>query len=118
MTVAQVDPALARIASALNRLYLLYAGSDTDAPKLDALLCRLYEAQCEGRPLCSTDLVLERRFGTLPTVTARIATLVELGMLQAVIASDRRIRLLELTSKGAKLLAERDRLFYGETRST
>ena len=109
-----IDRGLVRIASALNCLHLLYGSSGKGAPELDALLRDLFEAQVAGNLKCSADLVRERRFGTLPTVTARIAKLVEQGLLKAVIGSDRRIHLLEVTPKGMALLAARDRLFAGD----
>ena len=61
--------------------------------------------------MCSTDIVRERRFGTLPTVTSSLNQLTTRGLLRAVVADDdRRIKWLKLTKAGEAVLEQRAEL--------
>jgi DNA-binding MarR family transcriptional regulator len=70
----------------------------------------IYEKNSDGGRVCSTDLVRERRFGTLPTVTSNLNLLTTRGLLRTVVADDRRIKWLELTKAGEATLEQRAHL--------
>jgi DNA-binding MarR family transcriptional regulator len=109
----KVSPGAARAADWINRLHRFYAESADFTPELDAVLCHILECNLAKVPVCSTDLVRLQRFGTLPTITARLASLVQEGLVKQVVSDDRRIKLLQVTPKGVASLEARDRLLDG-----
>lgn len=104
--------AAARILSALH---LFYADNPVCSAELNGLLAWIYEQNAGGRTVCSTDLVRERRFGTLPTVTARISQLTDQGLIYQDVGRDRRVKLLKLTPAGEQVLEERGALMIAAT---
>ena len=102
-------------ARTLNRLHRFYAANPHESREDDALLCHVLEHNLSKVRICSTDLVRSRLFGTLPTVTGRLARLIERGFLRQVTDSDRRIRLLEVTKRGIDLLEQRSAIVESHT---
>ena len=105
---------VAETAACIDRLHRFYFASTETSPELDALLCYILECNVAGNPVCSTDLVRMQRFGTLPTLTGRLARLSETGLITQVVADDRRIKLLEVTPKGVASLESRQQLLTGD----
>jgi len=104
---------LARTAALFDQVHRYYANTAGCCRADDALLCHLLECNLDQIPVNSTDLVRLQRFGTLPTLTSRLARLSRDGLIEQVVAEDRRVRLLRVTGKGVALLEARDRLFKG-----
>lgn len=112
MTTPPRADAAARILSALH---LFYADNPDCPRELDALLAWIHAQNAIGKTVRSTDLVHERRFGTLPTVTSRISQLTKQGLLHQEVGQDRRVKLLKLTPQGEKVLDERGALILSTT---
>ena len=117
MSKSKASPDAARAADWIDRLHRFYAHSPDVTPELDAVLCYIFECNLTKAPVCSTDLVRLQRFGTLPTITARLASLAQEGLIKQVVSQDRRIKLLQVTPKGVASLEARERLLDGVERS-
>ena len=101
------SPLIAKAARALGAMYRFYAEHPEESRYDDTLLCHIAELNGRGVRLRITDLVRTRYYGTLPTLTNRIARMVQRGVLRQVADADRRIRLLEVTPQGLALLQQR-----------
>ncbi len=110
MTAAGGRPAAGDAARTLDRLHRFYAAHPGESREDDALLCHVLDHNQRKVRICSTDLVRSQLFGTLPTVTGRLARLLERGLLRQITDGDRRIRLLEVTKRGIELLDQRSYL--------
>ncbi len=88
-------------------LHEFYADAPAGARDLDDLLAYICGQNAAGRHLRSTDLVRMQRFGTLPTLTAKIHKLIELGLIVQSIHEDRREKHLEATPAAERLLRSR-----------
>jgi hypothetical protein len=103
-------PELSVVARFLSALHECYTSPAEIGRDLDAVLAFLHEQSAAGKGICSTDLVRERRFGTLPTVTSDLRRLSELGLIEQVVAEDRRIKWLKTTAAADKLFEQRAKL--------
>lgn len=107
MTVARGRSAVGEAARTLDRLHRFYAAHPGESREDDAVLCHVLDHNQRKVRICSSDLVRSQLFGTLPTVTGRLARLLERGLLRQVTDVDRRIRLLEVTKRGIEFLEQR-----------
>ncbi len=98
---------ITKAARALSDMKLFYFEHPEESWEDDALLCHIADLNARGVRLCITDLVRIRYYGTLPTLTSRLARMVRRGLVRQVIDTDRRIRLLECTAQGLELLEQR-----------
>lgn len=71
------------------------------------LIAHVAEVEANHGSVRSTDIVLQQRFGTGPTVIRRIAYLCEMGYLKSTPSpTDRRVRFLSVTKKGYAVLTK------------
>lgn len=101
------NPLISRAARALGDMHRFYFEHPEESWEDDALLCHIADLNARGVRLCITDLVRTRYYGTLPTLTSRLARMLRRGLVRQVTDTDRRIRLLECTPHGLGLLQQR-----------
>ena len=91
-------------------LHKFYAEQPAEQMQVDALLAWVYEEDHAGRRVRVTDIVVMQRFGTLPTVNARLKRMAAQGLITTVVGTDRRTRVVQLTPKGVEQLENREAL--------
>ena len=91
----------------MTLLHEFYADAPAGTRDLDDLLAYICGQNSTGSHVRSTDLVRMQRFGTLPTLTAKIHKLIELGLVVQSIHEDRREKHLEATPAAERLLRSR-----------
>ncbi len=91
----------------MTALHEFYAHAPAGTPDLDDLIAFIAAQNSAGRSVRSTDLVRMQRFGTLPTLTAKIHKLLELGLVVQSTHEDRREKHLDATPAAERLLRSR-----------
>ncbi len=91
----------------MTTLHEFYADAPAGTRDLDDLIAFIAAQNSAGKDVRSTDLVRMQRFGTLPTLTAKLQKLIELGLVVQSIRDDRREKHLEATASAERLLRSR-----------
>jgi len=104
------DPLATSAARTLCELHRFYARNPDESLADDALLAYVIDCNQRKEPVCSSHLLRCGLFGSLATVTSRLASLLSRGLIVQVVDAERQIRLIEVSAKGIELLEQRSRL--------